>query len=168
MTFLLPLLLLLSSIPAFSAAGAPAEQMDEGVGEPPLEEPPSPAVAEERANALAKKLRCPVCQGLSVADSRSDAALAMKERIEGLVAKGYTDEQVVDYFVGRYGEWALLKPGYEHWFVWMVPGVFVLGGLVVVLRRIGSSKDVGAASAATSEAPVDDYSRRILDELEEG
>ena len=51
---------------------------------------------EQRTYALGKILRCPVCQGLSVADSQSDAAVAMKNRIQELVALGYADEQIVD------------------------------------------------------------------------
>ena len=104
-----------------------------------------------------------------VADSRSDAALAMKDRIGGLVSQGYTDEQIVDYFVGRYGEWALLKPSYEHWFVWLVPGIFGISGLGLVLRRSSSrSHPVSSEADARQVDEEDDYRRRILEELEEG
>jgi cytochrome c-type biogenesis protein CcmH/NrfF len=100
--------------------------------EPPLFDPPSLNDVEIRSERLGKMLRCPVCQGLSVADSRSDAAIAMKNRIKEFVEAGYSDQQVVDYFVSRYGEWALLKPKSSHWFVWSAPAFGLLVGLGIV------------------------------------
>jgi cytochrome c-type biogenesis protein CcmH len=117
-----------------------ASDMDSGVGEPPALEPPVKEVVDSRTYDLSKKLRCPVCQGLSVADSRSDAAVAMKMRIQGLVESGYSDDQIVNYFIGRYGEWALLKPKYEHWFVWTAPIVASLFGFGFVGWRINRSR----------------------------
>ena len=106
---------------------------DIGVGEEPFLPVPDPKEAHERTERLAKRLRCPVCQGLSVADSRSDAAVAMKKRIQTLVEQGYSEEQVEDYFIDRYGEWVLLKPKYEHWFVWVAPILVAVAGLGFVL-----------------------------------
>ena len=116
-----------------------SEKQDLAIGEPPVFEPPNETEVEIRTFNLSKKLRCPVCQGLSVADSRSDAAVAMKMRIQELVELGYSDEQIVNYFIGRYGEWALLKPKYEHWFVWVSPIVVSILGLGFVGWRIQKS-----------------------------
>ncbi|MCB9766517.1 MAG: cytochrome c-type biogenesis protein CcmH, partial [Alphaproteobacteria bacterium] len=65
---------------------------------------------EARTLTLAHGLRCPVCQGMSVADSSSEAAVNMKNRIRELVTAGYTDDQIEDYFIDRYGTWVLLEP----------------------------------------------------------
>lgn len=111
-----------------------------GIDEPPVLLEPTKEEAENRTFELSKKLRCPVCQGLSVADSRSDAAVAMKNRIQELVEMGYSDEQIVNYFIGRYGEWALLKPKYEHRFVWVAPIVLTVLGLGFVGWRISRNQ----------------------------
>ena len=79
-------------------------EMGVALEEAPLFDPPSAEEVETRTYELGKILRCPVCQGLSVADSQSDAAVAMKNRIKELVAMGYSDDQIIDYFIGRYGE----------------------------------------------------------------
>ena len=105
------------------------------LAEKPILDPPSQEEVETRTYGLAKILRCPVCQGLSVADSRSDAAVAMKNRIEELVALGYDDEQIIDYFVQRYGEFTLLRPKDEHWIVWTAPGAAALLGFFVVVLQ---------------------------------
>jgi cytochrome c-type biogenesis protein CcmH/NrfF len=140
-----------------------------GLNEPPLLDPPPLEQVEERSYSLGKILRCPVCQGLSVADSRSDAAVAMKNRIKELIALGYSDEQIIDYFVGRYGEFALLKPKYEHWFVWVAPGILGLLGVAIVAVRVRKQQPKGKTIIHTEDVTSDDnkYRQQILAELEE-
>lgn len=133
----------------------------------PLFDPPSSGVVDGRSERLGKMLRCPVCQGLSVADSSSDAAIAMKNRIKEFVAVGYSDEQIVDYFVSRYGEWALLKPKRSHWFVWTAPtfGLFLGLGIVgwqIRLRRNKIQEPKQGVPIETTNV----YRDRILQELD--
>ena len=152
---------------------------DASLGEPPLLSPPSEQESKDRAFDLASILRCPVCQGLSVADSRSDAAVAMKDRIGELVEKGYSDEQIIDYFVGRYGEFALLKPKYEHRVLWIAPIVVGVLGLGFVGWRVRQNAiepssivedPVPSAQANSEEQPSEDeltaYRAQILSELD--
>lgn len=152
-----------------------AEAQEEAVAleEAPLFEPPTTEEVTERTYALAKILRCPVCQGLSVADSQSDAAVAMKNRIQELVALGYADEQIVDYFVGRYGEFVLLQPKSKHWFVWVAPGAGLLLGLGAVALRWRRNTATEASTeekhidSPEADASPDSYRAQILAELED-
>jgi cytochrome c-type biogenesis protein CcmH/NrfF len=90
--------------------------------------PPSRA---EQARQIAAGLRCPTCQGLSVADSTSPLAQSMREIIDVQLAAGAGADQVRGYFVARYGDWVLLAPPADHlgWVIWTVPVIVVLGGL---------------------------------------
>ena len=141
----------------------------------PILDPPSMEEVEQRTYDLGKILRCPVCQGLSVADSQSDAAVAMKNRIKELVALGYSDDQIIDYFIGRYGEFVLLQPKSEHWFVWWMPllGLGVGVGIIALrLRSAGTSDsdtvlETSPASIAESSAKTDKYRAQLLAELED-
>ena len=143
--------------------------------EAPLFDPPNAGEVEQRTYDLGKVLRCPVCQGLSVADSQSDAAVAMKNRIKELVALGYSDDQIIDYFIGRYGEFVLLQPKSEHWFVWWMPlfGLGLGGGMVALRWRSDSTSDSDTilepspASIAESSAKTDKYRAQLLEELED-
>ncbi len=72
-----------------------------------LTAPPRP---EDRTKIIAAQLRCPVCQSESVLDSPSDTAREMRELIASQVAEGRTDQEIIDYFVARYGTWILLDP----------------------------------------------------------
>jgi cytochrome c-type biogenesis protein CcmH len=135
-------------------------------------EPLEPAL-EARVQKLGKELRCAVCQGLSIADSPSSMARAQLDMVRELVSQGKTDEQVVAYFVERYGEWVLLEPKREgfNWFVWLGPVVLVLGGLFVILRQIKQEPAPAATPAsntktATTEAE-DPYLQAVRRELDQ-
>ena len=159
--------LLLAALLAF--APVRAEEMAP-LAEPPLGDPITSAVqVQETAERIGSQLRCPVCQALSVADSSSEAARAMQDRIAELVAQGYTDVQIEDYFVDRYGEWVRLEPPKEglDLLVWLGPVVlFGLGGLAIVARRGTMPGKVSPAPSPTS--PVDGELRaRVLAELGE-
>ena len=171
---ILSLLLLLSATaPRLAGAATPgaAETTFEAIREPPAGPPITDAAAlEAETHRLARLLRCPVCQGLSVADSREGLSLAMRDRIRELVAEGYTQDQILDYFVLRYGESIVLLPDTRHRLVWLGPlGALVLGLAVVGLRLRGGAT---APSATPPPAPAadteDEYRRRVLAELEEG
>ncbi|MGH3440507.1 MAG: class I tRNA ligase family protein, partial [Nitriliruptorales bacterium] len=84
----------------------------------------------DRGEALASRLRCPVCQSESVADSPSETARNMRERIDELIAAGASDAEVEQFFVDRYGEWILLdpRPGPRTWALWALPAIVLFAG----------------------------------------
>jgi cytochrome c-type biogenesis protein CcmH len=106
---------------------------------PPEGTPLNGPALEQRTHEVASLLRCPVCQGMSVADSPSTVALDMKQHVRELLARGYTQDQILNYFEGSYGQFVLLKP--RNPFVWLLPVVVLLVGatlVVITLRRLSS------------------------------
>ncbi len=142
-----------------------ATQLDE----PPLEDPPDEATASARTARLTKSLRCPVCQGLSVADSPSDAARAMGGRIGELVKMGYTEDQISAYFVDRYGPWVELEPPAEGWnrVLFLGPlGVGLLGLLLVGFRlRNRQERETAPEVGYEPDPTLAVYRAQILAEL---
>ena len=124
---------------------------------------------EARVQALGKMLRCPMCQGLSIADSGSSAARAQMDRVRELVAEGKTDDEIRAYFVARYGEWALLEPPAHgvNWLVWLLPVALVLFGAFVISRVVRRSSLPSPATAQPERpgAPVDPYLDAVRAEL---
>lgn len=172
MRWLLLVSLLLGVAQAAPASGdVVAELRAAQIEEPPLEDPPDEATAAVRTERLTKALRCPVCQGLSVADSPSDAARAMGSRIEELVQLGYTEDQITAYFVDRYGAWVELEPPSEgmHLVLYLLPLLILLAGgvtgLVVFARRGRRSREDAAPMAR--DASLVPYRARIRAELGE-
>jgi cytochrome c-type biogenesis protein CcmH len=93
-----------------------------------------------RAHTIASELRCPVCQSLSVADSPSETAKAIYDDVRRRVDAGESDGAIRAYYVGRYGQWILLKPETSGAgaLVWILPVAALLlgaGGLALAFRR---------------------------------
>jgi len=138
--------------------------------EPPAFEPPDPETVVARTREVAKGLRCPVCQGLSVADSNADSARAMHDRIEELVAQGYSEEQISDYFVDRYGAWVRLEPEAEGMalVIFVMPAaLLVFGGLWLAARGRSPEANAESPTADPTDYEEDEYRKRILAELGE-
>jgi cytochrome c-type biogenesis protein CcmH len=124
---------------------------------------PAPTTDAQRAVRIAGQLRCPDCEALSVAESRTRAADAIRGEIETLVAAGRTDAEVRDHFVERYGEWILLAP--EDPLAWWLPLGAVLAGILLFGAWVWSGRSRGAPPPPSR--PMDPASRRrVSDELE--
>ncbi|HEV7862834.1 MAG TPA: cytochrome c-type biogenesis protein CcmH [Acidimicrobiia bacterium] len=93
-----------------------------------------------RAHAIAQDLRCPVCQGLSVADSPSPTAKSIYDDVRRRVDAGESDATIRAAYVARYGEWVLLRPPASGVgaLVWILPVsalLLAVGGLALAFRR---------------------------------
>ena len=132
-----------------------------------LVRPAMPRTAAEQAHQIAAELRCPDCQALSVAESQTAAAAAIRQQIVDLLAAGQTPDQVRRHFVERYGEWILLSPSSP--FAWWLPPAALLLGIVLLawwLRR-GRSVEARDASPAAAGASSEGARARIRDEVEQ-
>ena len=91
--------------------------------EPVQEDPLDRAVLE-----IAKDLRCAVCQNQPVAESNSDLAKDMRQIIREQLVAGKSRDEIVDYFVARYGDYVLMKPPTERagLLLWIVPPVLLV------------------------------------------
>jgi len=121
---------------------------------------------EAATHELAAQLRCPVCQGLSVADSPTELARNMKHQARELLAGGYDREQVLAYFESSYGEFVRLKPPLRgiNWLVWVAPLLGLLaGGFVVArsLRRLKGRAPAPEAPAEEDDPQLEPYLRRV-------
>jgi cytochrome c-type biogenesis protein CcmH len=120
------------------------------------------ATPRERARDLASELRCPDCEGLSVADSSTSSARAIRADLRHRLAAGETDEEVRRAYIDRYGESILLKPEGSGLgvLVWGLPVVVLVvgaGGLAMALTRWRREPQLHATAA--DEALVDETRR---------
>lgn len=108
----------------------------------------------DRADALAQRLRCPVCQGESVADSPSDTAAAIRAQIAEMVAAGRSDADILEHYVERYGRWVLLDPPArgDTLLLWLLPLAALLAGLAAIVTR--RRRDVPARPLTDEERAV--------------
>lgn len=95
---------------------------------------------EREMLSIAHELRCAVCQNQSISESDADLARDMRQIIREQLAAGKSRQEVVDYFVSRYGDYVLMKPPYAGpgGLVWWGPILLVLALAIsafVYLRR---------------------------------
>lgn len=129
---------------------------------------------EARVQRLGKQLRCAVCQGVSIADSPASMARAQLDKVRELVVEGKTDDEIYDYFVERYGEWALMEPRKSGVTLglWIFPLLLLAIGLVVIWNQSKKAPPQAPAPATTDAAPAgappaeDDYLAKVRADLE--
>ena len=125
--------------------------------------PAAPLTSAEQASQLAAELRCPDCQALSVAESQTAAAAAIRRQILEQLAAGKTPAQVRNYFVQRYGEWILLSPTSP--LAWWLPPLALVAGIGLLAWWLRRGRSV---SPSPDPAPPDAAIRgRLRDEVEQ-
>ena len=159
-----------AATPTSAAAAAAATDPSAIVG-PPNGPPLLGTALKDETHRIAKLLRCPVCQGLSVADSQSESALAMKKEVQDLVARGYDEDQVLDYFEASYGEFIRFEPKFQgiNLLLWGAPGALVLAGLAGVAwsvrnRPTAKPRPTSADPDAGIDPTLLPYLRRVREE----
>jgi len=133
----------------------------------------SPAESlDDRVNEIAHLLMCPVCQGQSVAESNSNLAQDMRQIVRKQLEEGKSKDEVIAYFVSKYGETILASPPPRgvNWLLWVLPGLAIIfGGLGIgiYLYKSQSGKKSAGDSGRKTERPVtdSDYLLKIDEEL---
>lgn len=86
---------------------------------------------------LIKELRCPKCQNQNIADSNAVVAKDMRAKTKQLVDQGQSKEQVIDYMVNRYGQFAHYQPplNIATSLLWLLPALFISLAIVMLVKR---------------------------------
>ncbi len=110
-------------------------------------------VVEKRMVAISEELRCLVCQNESLAASQADLAKDLRREIREQIQDGRSDQEIMDFMVGRYGDFVRYRPPLTGatLMLWFGPFALLLTGvvvLVVYLRR--RSRRVAATLPALS------------------
>lgn len=158
-----------TELPEGNTAHASAEEGIEAAAANELRPIPLTPAQEARARALEGRLKCPVCRSQSIRSSRSFMAEDMQRKIREMISEGSSDEEIVDFFVARYGEYILLTPPKRGFNLtaYVVPFlVVVIGGtgLVYAARRWSRREAPPPPSPPPPESP---YLARLERELEE-
>jgi cytochrome c-type biogenesis protein CcmH len=94
----------------------------------------------QRAAVIEANVRCPACTDLSVAQSNSTTAIAVRHQIESMVASGSSTPDIDQTLVSEYGQTILLTPPDSGgipliWIIPLVLGVGALGSVAVLFWR---------------------------------
>lgn len=95
---------------------------------------------QARYEHIIEEVRCLKCQNQSIKDSNAFLAGDLRREIRRMLSEGKTDEEIYDFLVARYGEFALYRPRMsgKTLVLWVAPILLLLAGgfvLVNILRR---------------------------------
>lgn len=125
-----------------------------------------PSTNEERVVAISRTVKCPECDGESVAESNSPFSRAARVEISEQVQAGRTDDEVRDFLDARWPGLLLTPTGTGLigliWIVPVVALVFSLAGLALAFRRWS---DQPTATATEADR---DLVQRALDDQHQG
>lgn len=115
---------------------------------------------EQQFRELTAQLRCPKCQNNSIADSNAMIASDMRQKVYELQQQGQSQKQIIDYMVARYGNFVTYEPPITPGTVvlWLLPALFILGGIIVVVRRARRGQQAAAQ-------PLNDLEQQRLKQL---
>ena len=93
---------------------------------------------QARYEHIISEVRCLKCQNQTIKDSNAFLAGDLRREIRRLISEGNSDDQVYDFLVQRYGEFALYRPRMsgKTLILWIAPGLFILFGATVVVRVV--------------------------------
>ncbi len=131
---------------------------------------PTPApVTEDQVNAVAGQLYCPVCENVPLDVCGTQACAQWRSLIREKLAQGQTEQQIKDYFVNYYGDRVLAEPPRRglNWLVYVLPPVFILGGVLILIRVLRNMRPAPAASAPAPDQPAssDPYVSRFEEQV---
>ena len=120
-------------------------------------------VLEERAREISKGLRCLVCQNESIDESNAPLARDLRIVVRERLVAGDTNDEVVEFIVERYGEFALLNPTTDGWnrlLWWAGPAMFLIALLMGALYVRGR-----AAAPVVDDKGLSDSEQERLNKI---
>ncbi|WP_299625858.1 cytochrome c-type biogenesis protein [uncultured Tateyamaria sp.] len=123
-------------------------------------------VQEAQARELDHAMRCVVCQSESVASSNAQWAIDTRRVIREQVAAGKTNDEIIDFFVERYGEFVLMnpRPSGSNWLLWAAGPLMFLTALGV---GIGYVRARSKAPQPIQTGLSEDEAKRLREILDE-
>ncbi|MDA0782780.1 MAG: cytochrome c-type biogenesis protein CcmH [Rickettsiales bacterium] len=90
---------------------------------------------ERQAHRIFKKVRCVVCSGESINDSKADIAKSLRVLIREKLSQGLDEKQILNDITHSYGDSVLMKPpvNKQNFILWLAPLIILLIGAVLLV-----------------------------------
>ncbi|MQF83144.1 cytochrome c-type biogenesis protein CcmH, partial [SAR202 cluster bacterium AD-802-E10_MRT_200m] len=103
---------------------------------------------ETIAQGIDRRLVCPVCPGETIDQSQVELAKQMQVIVREKLRTGESEEDILKFFVERYGESVLAAPSKQGFnlIVWLFPpfaAIIFLLVLIIVIRDLGTKRPKG-------------------------
>ncbi|HEA69024.1 MAG TPA: cytochrome c-type biogenesis protein CcmH [Desulfobacterales bacterium] len=132
---------------------------------------PAEGALEKTAREIYSRIMCPICAGQTIAQSNSGTSTQMRNLVLKKLRQGETKEEILQYFVSKYGERIMAKPNKKGfnlmlWFLPFVSVVLVAVGIYFLIRRWSTKVQMETVSFS-DETHLAEYKERVERELKE-
>ena len=116
---------------------------------------------EKRVLRLSQELRCLVCQNETLADSRADLAVDLRNQVREQMRAGKTDKEIIAFLTERYGDFVLYNPPVKPstYLLWFGPFLLMLAGLAFLYRYVRQRREL------ITERPLSAEERKRAEDL---
>lgn len=99
---------------------------------------------EKRVMNVSKELRCLVCQNETLADSRADLAVDLRNEIRDQMKAGKSDKEIIAFLTARYGDFVLYRPPVRPttYLLWFGPFLLLVIGMVILFKYVRQRRDL--------------------------
>src|SRR5436309_11269428 len=114
---------------------------------------PQQSSLDQRVHDVASQLKCPICQGESVADSPSQLAQQMRGVIRQQLQSGKSEQEVIQYFRTSYGDQIVWSPPWQGFtlLAWLVPIGLLLAGIILLFFVLRDWRALAPASSTAGD-----------------
>ena len=93
---------------------------------------------QARYEKIIAEVRCLKCQNQTIKDSNAFLATDLRREIRRLLEEGKSDDEIYDFLVARYGDFALYRPrtSGRTLILWIAPMIFLLVGAIALGRVV--------------------------------
>ena len=93
---------------------------------------------QARYENIIEEVRCLKCQNQSIKDSNAFLADDLRREIRRMLSEGKTDQEIYDFLVERYGDFALYRPRFsgKTLILWIAPALLLLAGALMIANIV--------------------------------
>lgn len=93
---------------------------------------------QARYENIIEEVRCLKCQNQSIKDSNAFLADDLRREIRRMLEEGKSDQEIYDFLVERYGDFALYRPRFEGktLILWIAPALLLLVGALMIVNIV--------------------------------
>ena len=97
---------------------------------------------DDDVNRIAKQLYCPVCENVPLDECTTEACQQWRDLIRQQLSDGWTEDEILAYFVAQYGDKVLGEPPRRglNWVLYLIPPVVILTGVILLINRLKRPK----------------------------
>ena len=107
-----------------------------------------------RYEKIISEVRCLKCQNQTIKDSNAFLASDLRREIRHMLEEGKTDDEIYEFLVARYGDFALYRPraSGKTLILWIAPMLFLVFGALALWRVVQRRMALPIDDEATEDA----------------